>query len=175
MFKVLLVSICLFLISKISVNPTTVLVRLPIKDKSDLLSALADSRSSLWEVAMVNNSTDIYRLENNENFSFIHHFWFGLWLLLIITSIGLLILKIGNKYYHNMEPMCFIQLLFLVQLLLFYVEVLVRSLMTTVLQAKVPFIMELLHFWILMNRNILLLLQQGNVMLYYLLTVNTHA
>ena len=91
--------------------------------------------------------------------SFIIPLW--IWMLMLILIISFLIWKIKQKFQYNLEAMYFIQLLLLLQLWLFYVEVLLRSMITRFINTTPYFIIELIHFCILMNRDILLLIQQG--------------
>ena len=87
-----------------------------------------------------------------------------MWILILIVIITFLIWKIGQKFQYNLEAMFFIQLLLLLLLWLFYVEVFIRTVIIRFISTKPFFIIELIHFCILMNRDILLLIQQGSTM-----------
>ena len=117
---------------------------------------------------MISNLTDTSKA-HDQNHYYYYYYLLWTWMLMLIIFICFLIMKIGRKFQYNLEPMYLIQLLILFHLFLFYVEVLVRSVVTMVLHTEIHFIIELFHFWILMNRNILLLLQQGNI---YLVIIN---
>ena len=123
-------------------------------------SVLSDSCLSRSVVKMVSNTTDQTDImETEPNISFIIPLW--IWILMLVMVISFLMRMIGRKFQYNMEAMFFIQLLLLLQLWLFYVEVLIRSMLTMFISTTPYFIMELIHFCILMNRDIVLLIQQG--------------
>ena len=107
----------------------------------------------------VNKTDPTEMMEIEPNISFIIPLW--MWMSLLILIISFLIRKIGRKFQYNLEAMYFIQLMLLLQLWLFYVEVLLRSMIKRLIKTTPYFIMEFIHFCILMNRDILLLMQQG--------------
>ena len=125
------------------------------------------SSRTLSVVQMMSNNTD-QPGNFGPNMSFIIPLW--IWMLMLILIISFLIWKIKQKFQYNLEAMYFIQLLLLLQLWLFYVEVLLRSMITRFINTTPYFIIELIHFCILMNRDILLLIQQGR----YILHINIH-
>ena len=111
-------------------------------------------------VKMMSNKTDQPdRMDAEPNILSFIPLW--MWMFILIMIISFLIWKIGRKFQYNLEAMFFIQLLLLLQLWLLYVEVLIRSMVTLFINTTPYFVMVLTHFCILMNRDILLLIQQG--------------
>ena len=110
----------------------------------------------------MSNTSELSQMEVQPSITSMVPLW--MWILILIVIITFLIWKIGQKFQYNLEAMFFIQLLLLLQLWLSYVEVFIRTVITSrFISTKPFFIIELIHFCILMNRDILLLIQQGIV------------